>query len=138
MLLRELLNLSNFPHTDTFLTSDILWSQIILCWTFVFITLLHVLCYFFRKWKWKSLSHVRLFATSWFEAPRFATPWTVHGILQARILECVAFPFSRGIFPTQESNPGVPHCRQILYQLSYKGSPRILKLVAYPFSSGSS
>ena len=29
----------------------------------------------------------------------------------------------QGIFPTQESNPGLPHCRQILYQLSYKGSP---------------
>ena len=30
----------------------------------------------------------------------------------------------QGIFPTQESNPGLPHCRQILYQLSHKGSPR--------------
>ena len=47
--------------------------------------------------------------------------WTVHGILQARILECVAFPFSQGIFPTQGSNPGLPHCRQIVYQLSYRG-----------------
>ena len=42
------------------------------------------------------------------------------------------------IFPTQGSNPGLPHCRQILYQLSHKGSPRILEWVAYPFSSGSS
>ena len=85
----------------------------------------------------------------------------VPGILQARILEWVAFPFSRGssqprdrtrspallvdslpaepqrkpknngvgslsllqrIFPTQESNQGLLHCRQILYQLSYEGS----------------
>ena len=30
----------------------------------------------------------------------------------------------QGIFPTQESNPSPPHCRQILYQLSHKGSPR--------------
>ena len=37
--------------------------------------------------------------------------YTVHGILQARILEWVAFPFSRG------SNPGLLHCRWILYQL---------------------
>ena len=29
----------------------------------------------------------------------------------------------QGIFPTQESNPSLPHCRQILYQLSHKGSP---------------
>ena len=27
------------------------------------------------------------------------------------------------IFPTQESNQGLLHCRQILYQLSYQGSP---------------
>ena len=44
----------------------------------------------------------------------------------------------QGIFPTQGSNPGLLHCRRILYQLSYKGSPRILEWVAYPFSSGSS
>ena len=29
----------------------------------------------------------------------------------------------QGIFPTQGSNPGLLHCRQILYQLSHKGSP---------------
>ena len=39
------------------------------------------------------------------------------------ILEWAAIPFSRGIFPTQGLNPGLPHCRQILYQLSHKGSP---------------
>ena len=27
----------------------------------------------------------------------------------------------QGIFPTQGSNPGFPHCRQILYQLSHQG-----------------
>ena len=43
--------------------------------------------------------------------------------LQARILEWVAFLFSRGIFPTQGLNPGLPHCRQIFYQLTHKGSP---------------
>ena len=42
------------------------------------------------------------------------------------------------IFRTQGSNPGFPHCRQILYQLSHQGNPRILEWVAYPFSSGSS
>ena len=29
----------------------------------------------------------------------------------------------QGIFPTQRLNPGLPHCRQILYQLSQKGNP---------------
>ena len=44
----------------------------------------------------------------------------------------------QGIFPTQVLNPGFPHCRQILYQLNHKGSPRILEWVAYLFASGSS
>ena len=44
----------------------------------------------------------------------------------------------QGIFPTQESNPGLPHCRQILYQLNPKGSPTIMEWVAWPFSSRSS
>ena len=44
----------------------------------------------------------------------------------------------QGIFPTQGSNPGLLHCRWILYQLNYKGSPRIVEWVAYTFSSGSS
>ena len=42
------------------------------------------------------------------------------------------------IFPTQGLNPGLPHCRQILYQLSHKGSPKIQEWVTYPFSSRSS
>ena len=47
-------------------------------------------------------------------------------------------PLLKGIFPNRGPNPGLPHCRKILYQLSHKGSPRILEWVAYPFSSGSS
>ena len=43
----------------------------------------------------QSLSHVRLFVTTW--------KYTVHGILQARILEWVAFPRSPGDFPAQVS-----------------------------------
>ena len=37
--------------------------------------------------------------------------FSVQGILQARILEWVATPFSRGILLTQESNQGLLHCR---------------------------
>ena len=42
----------------------------------------------------------------------------------------------QGIFSTQESNPGLQHCRQILYQLSHQGNTRILVWVAYPFLQG--
>ena len=52
--------------------------------------------------------------------------YTVHGVLQARILEWVAFPPLQQIFPTQESNWGLIHCRQILYQLSYQRSHRLV------------
>ena len=44
----------------------------------------------------------------------------------------------QGIFPTQISNPDLPHCRWVLYHLSHQGSPRILERVAYPFSRGTS
>ena len=46
------------------------------------------------KWKWKSLSPVWL----------FVTPWTVNGILQARKLEWVVFPFSRGFSQPREGD----------------------------------
>ena len=47
--------------------------------------------------------------------------------------------FSWGwIFPTQGSNSGLSHCRQILYQLSHKGSWRTLEWLDYPFTRGSS
>ena len=63
--------------------------------------------------------------------------YRVHGILQARI-GVGSLSLLQGIFPNQESNPGLPHCGWILYQLSHKGSPRILEWVAYPFPSRSS
>ena len=52
--------------------------------------------------------------------------YTVHGTLQARIREWVAF--------SQGSNPGLPYCGQILYQLSRRRSQRILEWLAYPLA----
>ena len=62
------------------------------------------------------------------------TPWNSPG----QNTKVGSLSLLQGIFPTQGSNPGLPHCRQILYQLSHQGSPRILEWVAYPFSSISS
>ena len=80
------------------------------------------------KWKWKSLSRVSL------PPYELYSPWNSPdqntGVDSLSLLQ--------GIFPTQGSNPGLPHCRQILYQLSHKGSLRILEWVAYSFSSRSS
>ena len=36
----------------------------------------------------------------------------------------------QGIFPTEGSNPGLLHCRHILYHLSYQGSPGKISAVA--------
>ena len=65
--------------------------------------------------KVKSLSHIQLCEPVGCSPP--GSP--VHGIPQARILEWVAIPFVRGIIPTQGSNLGLPHCRQMLYPLSH-------------------
>ena len=55
---------------------------------------------------------------------------SVHGILQARILEWVAMLFSRGIFPIQGLNLDLLHCRWILYHLSHREV-----FIAIPLSS---
>ena len=35
----------------------------------------------------------------------------------------------QGVFPTQGLNPGLPHCRQILYQLSHQGKAYCWSLI---------
>ena len=44
-----------------------------------------------------------------------------------------SFSLLQGIFPTQGSNPGLPQCRWILYQLRHKGSP-LGSLTVYKYS----
>ena len=69
------------------------------------------------KWKWKQPC----------PTPCDPMDYTVHGSSPGQNTGVVAFPFSRGIFPTQESNQGLPHCRWILYQLSSQGSPKSIR-----------
>ena len=82
-----------------------------------------------KKWKWKSLSRV------WLWNPMNCI---VHGIFQARILEWLAFPFSRGSSQPRDQTQVTCIAGGLFYHLSHKGSPRILAWVAYPFSRGSS
>ena len=58
----------------------------------------------------------------WDPMDRSPSGSSVHGISQARILEWGAISSSRGIFLTQGLNPGLLHCRQILFCLSHQGS----------------
>ena len=69
--------------------------------------------------KWKLFIHVRLFATPWTLATRLLCLWNSPGKNPG-----VACHFLlQEIFLTQGLNPGILHCRQILYHLSHQGSP---------------
>ena len=70
----------------------------------------------------KSLSRVRFFATPWTVAnqgpPSMDCPGRNTGVGCHFLLQ--------GIFPSQGLNPGLPHCRQILYHLSHQGRPNFI------------
>ena len=72
-------------------------------------------------------SRVRFFATPWTVAHR--APLSMGFSSQEYWSGCHAL--LQGIFPTQGSNPGLPHCRQSLYQLSHKGSPYITQIYIF-------
>ena len=98
------------------------------------------------KYVWKSLSHLLLFTTpstvhGILQAFPFCRGSSLPGTeprspaLQADSLPAEppgkpkntgvgSLPLFQGIFPTQESNQGLLHCRWILYQLSYPRSPK--------------
>ena len=59
---------------------------------------------------------------------------SVHGNSAGKNTGVGCHALLQGIFPTLGSNPGLSHCRRILYYLNDQGSPRILVWVAYPFS----
>ena len=83
-----------------------------------------VLCNFSESLRLISLSDVCVLVTQSLSMDCSLPGSSVHGILQARILEWVAISFLQGIFLTQGLNPGLLHCRQILYHqrtfLKYK------------------
>ena len=78
------------------------------------------------EWKWKcsSLSHVHLFMTPWTAVHQAPLSMEFSRQEYWSQLPC---PLS-GNFPTQGSNPGFLHCRQILYHLSHQGSPMETKI----------
>ena len=81
------------------------------------------------SWKWKWSHSV---------VSDFLRP---HGLKPTRLLHPRNFPgkstevgchfLLQGIFPTQGSNPGLPHCRQTLYHLSHQGSHFIYLSTSY-------
>ena len=71
------------------------------------------------RWKQASQLHTACMwiGRVWF----FVTPWTIQSVEFSRPEYWSSHSLLQGIFPTQGSNPGLLHCRQILYQLSHKG-----------------
>ena len=53
---------------------------------------------------------------------------SVHGNSPGKNTAVYCHALIQGIFPTQVLNPGLPHCKWILYQLSHKGSPWMWEL----------
>ena len=79
--------------------------------------ILHIIC----KLCAQLLSHVQLFVTPWTVVPPPGS--SVHGDSPGKNTRVAFHVLLQGIFPTQEQNPSLLHCRQILYSLSYQGSP---------------
>ena len=63
---------------------------------------------------------------------------SIHGDSPGKTTGVGCHALFQGIFPTQESSPGLPHCRRLLYCLSHQGSPWTLEWVAFPFPRRSS
>ena len=61
---------------------------------------------------------------------------SVHGDSPGKNTRVGCHVLFQGIFPTQGLNPGLPHCRQILYSLSHQGRPRMLEWVAISLLQG--
>ena len=79
----------------------------------------------------KSLSHVWPFATPQTVAPRLLCPWDFSG----KNPGVGSISRLQGVFPTRGLNPGILHCRQILYHLSHQGSPIYTKCpISYFFN----
>ena len=76
----------------------------------------------FHLWKWKKMKVAQSCPTLCYlmDCP-WNSPGQNTGVGSLFLLQ--------GIFPTQESNLGLLHCRKILYQLSHKGSPSTWGLV---------
>ena len=72
-----------------------------------------------QGWKWKLVT--QLCPALWNLMDCSLPGFSVHGIFQKQEYWSRMPCPSPGIFLTQGSNPGLPHCRQILYHLSYSG-----------------
>ena len=79
-----------------------------------------------HPWTFSSVQLSRSVISDSLQPHGLYSPWNFPG----QNTEVGSRPLLQGIFSTQGSNPGFPHCKQILYQLSHKG--RILDVKIGP------
>ena len=77
---------------------------------------------------WKESESESCSIVSYSLRPHGLYPWNSPG----QSTEVGSLSLLQGIFPTQGMNPGLPHCRWILYQLSHKGSPKTTGVGSLP------
>ena len=85
---------------------------------FIYLSFIHLPTCLSQKMKVKSLSHVRLFATPWTVAYQASQAL---GFSRQECWSGLPFP-SPGDRPNPGTEPGLLHCRQTCYHLSYQGS----------------
>ena len=115
--------------------------SIITCQTLYCFYTLHNLILIYDRQYWKQMYVIRIYifffshsVSDYLWPHGLYSPWNSLG--QNTGVDSLSL--LQGIFPTQGLNAGLLHCRQIVYQLSPKRSPRILEWVACHFSSRSS
>ena len=98
--------------------SDLFYVCVCLC-VYVYLVFIHYSWHrapkTLAKWKGKSFSHVWLIAIPWTLVHQVLCPWNSPG----KNTEVGCHSLLQGIFPTQGLNPGLPHCRRILYHLRH-------------------
>ena len=100
----------------------------------IFYLYLKTMNYYIPEQKWRSEVKIAQLCPTLWDPHGLYSPWNSPG----QNTGMGSLSLLQWIFPIQGSNPGLPHCRLILYQLSHQGSPRILEWAVYPFSSVSS
>ena len=105
--------LYNLRYWDTYFFPiffvPVQWELCCICFVLISYThLRHSLC----EGKWKLLSRVQPFVPPWTVQSIWNSPGQNPGVGSLSLLQ--------GLFPSQGLNPGLPHCRRILYPLSHK------------------
>ena len=106
------LSIHEMMHISFAIFLKLLWKTVL--WRFICRSF-EDLCFYLKTTTTESFSVMS--DSLWLH--RLYSPWNFLG----RNTGVGSLSLCQGIFPTEVSNPGLPHCRWFLYQLNHKGSP---------------